>query len=290
VGEVGIRLGYVGFRGDVAAWRELLCDIYGLQFVPHEGGARFRTDERLWRIAVEPGAGDPLAYLGLEIDSDSEFDDLGARLAADGYSPCEDKQLATHRNVSRLFTCKDPDGTPLEFYLGGLTSSQPFVSGTGARFVTGRSGLGHVLLSVSDLERGLHFYEQLVGFRRSDVIEISPGLEGYFLNGGHRHHVVAIGALPSFVGLHHIYLEVDSIPTVGRAWDKVLAGAAPIVSSLGQHANDPAVSFYVESPSGFAFEYGCGSRLISDELPWIQTRWDTAYLWGGHPGSAVTKA
>ena len=52
----------------------------------------------------------------------------------------------------------------------------------------------------------------------------------------------------------HLMFEVTDLDLVGRAWDKVLDGAAPIASTLGKHTNDEMSSFYVRSPSGFQIE------------------------------------
>jgi len=225
-----------------------------------------------------------MAFLGLEFDTDLHLEGVVRRLQRAQVSVTEDVGLAAIRNVKRVFRVVGPDDTPLELYVGGLISPDPFISPTGARFVTGRCGMGHVLLFTADVEAALHFYEKLIGFRRTDTVGPAPGVEGYFLNGGSRHHVIALLEVPGQAGLHHVFVEVDKIVTVGIAWDRVVAGAAPIVSTLGQHANDPALSFYVESPSEFAFEYGHGSLVIDDPAHWIQTRWDRPFLWGGHPG------
>ncbi len=49
-----------------------------------------------------------------------------------------------------------------------------------------------------------------------------------------------------------------SLDDVGRAMDRCARNKAPLVSTLGRHANDEMVSFYVRTPSGFDIEYGTG--------------------------------
>ena len=46
-------------------------------------------------------------------------------------------------------------------------------------------------------------------------------------------------------------LEVDSVDTVGLAYDRALAAKAPMAMTLGRHPNDMMTSFYVRTPSGF---------------------------------------
>jgi 3,4-dihydroxy-9,10-secoandrosta-1,3,5(10)-triene-9,17-dione 4,5-dioxygenase len=285
MGKPNLKLGYAGFRGEVDAWRKFACDIFGLQCAEGNGELRLRADARAWRLAIRPSRETGVDYLGFEVGSREDLDGIAARLRIAGNMVDEDPALAKARNVQRVVRTQAPDGTTLEFFIGALTSSAPFVSPTGAQFVIGAAGLGHVLLLVPDIGAALTFFTDVIGLRRSDSIEVAPGCDGHFLNGGLRHHIVALAQIPNVTGFDHIYLEVDDVATVGRAWDLVQGGAAPIARSIGQHANDPAISFYVSSPSGFLFEYGCGSKLIEDVETWVETRWESAYLWGGTFGS-----
>lgn len=284
-----ITLGYIGFHGDPAKWKPFCEQVFGLQSVPTEDGIRFRTDERQWRIGVTPGEVDGLDYVGLEIQSNAQLDHITQKLRDAGILVTEDKTLASVRQVGRLVTTTAPDGTKLELFTGAQISCTPFASPTGARFVTGDIGLGHILVLVPDIDEALTFYVDVLGLRRSDVVAMGPGIDAHFLGSGKRHHVVALCSLPDLSGLDHLFIEVDSIETVGIAWDKVLAGAAPVGRSLGQHANDPVVSFYAESPSGFLMEYGCGSTIIDNPDTWIESRWESAYLWGGTFGSRAVR-
>ena len=280
-----MRLGYAGFSGDMSAWEAFACGVFGLQAVRGDRELRLRVDNRAWRLAIRESDAPGVDYIGIEVATHEDLDGLVARLRANGCEATEDPLRAKDRNVQRLVATIGPDGTPLEFFLGGLIVSAPFASPTGARFVTGEAGLGHVLILVPDVNAALEFFTNVIGLTRSDSIEVVPGSDGHFLRGGLRHHIIAIAEIPGVTGLDHIYLEVEDMTTVGQAWDKVAGGAAPVGRSLGQHANDPALSFYTGSPSGFLFEYGCGSRVIDDPENWVETRWESAYLWGGTFGT-----
>jgi len=284
-----ITLGYIGFHGDPDQWKPFCENVFGLQSVPTADGIRFRADERQWRIGVTPGETDGLDYVGLEVESNAHLDQIVARLAQAGIPTEENKALAQERQVCRVVTTAAPDGTRLELFTAGQISCTPFASPTGARFVTGEIGLGHILVLVPNIDEALAFYVDVLGLRRSDVVAMGPGIDAHFLGSGKRHHVVAICSLPDLSGFDHLFIEVDSIETVGIAWDKVLAGAAPVGRSLGQHANDPVVSFYAESPSGFLMEYGCGSTIIDNPDTWVESRWESAYLWGGTFGSRAVR-
>ena len=281
-----LALGYVGMVGNAADWRAFAVDLYGMHPVMDGDTLRLRVDDRAWRFAVEPGKVPGLAYVGIELDSAASLDAVVARISAAGYGVEEAPELAKKRNVGRLVRTRAEDGMPLELFIGGMVVAEPFVSATAARFVTGGAGLGHVLLLVPDLQAALRYYVDVLGFRVSDVVVVAEGVDAYFLHGGCRHHVVALASIPGKTGLDHVFVEVDNITTVGRAWDKVRAGAAAIVRELGQHANDPVTSFYTRSPSGFAFEYGVNATQIGNEDEWVFKRWDSIYLWGGQVGPA----
>ena len=51
-------------------------------------------------------------------------------------------------------------------------------------------------------------------------------------------------------------IEVAALDDVGRAMDRCTRRGAPMSATLGRHANDLMVSFYVATPGGFDIEYG----------------------------------
>jgi 3,4-dihydroxy-9,10-secoandrosta-1,3,5(10)-triene-9,17-dione 4,5-dioxygenase len=50
-------------------------------------------------------------------------------------------------------------------------------------------------------------------------------------------------------------------------------------ATLGRHANDLVVSFYVATPGGFDIEYGTDGRLV-DDATWISRETTAISLWG----------
>jgi 3,4-dihydroxy-9,10-secoandrosta-1,3,5(10)-triene-9,17-dione 4,5-dioxygenase len=276
-------LGYLGLTGSVDEWRHL-AEILGLQAVPQtsDSEARFRIDERAWRIAVE--AGPPgLGYIGWEVASPTALNRVRDSLAAGGFSVETDPELARARGVLELFRCRDPSGLPLEFFFGAETSHAPFQSPTGAHFVTssaGRTlGLGHVVLFVDEAKATTDFYMGLLGFEHSDSI-ISGYMGATFAHTNPRHHSLAFGAArgPMKKGLEHFMLEVDSLDVVGRALDRVTKAGVPVTVTLGKHTNDLMTSFYLRTPSGCDLEYGVGGRLLDDY--WTPSWFRSPSIWG----------
>ncbi|WP_439817025.1 VOC family protein [Zavarzinia sp. CC-PAN008] len=290
-------LGYAGFSvKDVAAWRGFAEGVLGVAVEEAEdGGLRLRVDDRAWRIAVEPTGADDLAYLGFEVEGPAALKELAARLVSAGYTVEADDDLAAKRGVIALSRCIGPAGIPVEFYWGGTQAGErPFVSPQGVRgFVTDGQGFGHVVLATPDIAQARRFFEDLLGFRLSDVIDFAPvpgiSLRLVFLHCNPRHHTVALAPMPAPKRLHHFMLQAADFDDVGRAMDRARKAGTPFANGLGKHTNDEMVSFYLVTPSGFEVEFGFGGREI-DDATWVPGRHTATSTWGherlvGAPGA-----
>lgn len=88
--------------------------------------------------------------------------------------------------------------------------------------------IGHVVLFVSDLDRSVDFYTQVLGFKVSDVYPTTMMDGGMvFMRCNNDHHGVALvgGAGPEAPksGMHHMAFEVDTIDEVFKARDHLNA-------------------------------------------------------------------
>jgi len=268
---------------DLQAWREFAVDLLGLG-VAYEDDSRLvlRMDDKSYRLDIRLAQSDRVATLGWEVAGPSELESIAQRLEKAGH-PVKRHELATAlaREVSGLVTVQDPDGHELELFYGMKSECEPFASPSGHRFVTGSGGLGHVFQFVSSSELYDTFYFDLLGFRLSDYIEFNGG-QATFTRCNPRHHSMAYAHFPAApLGVQHLMIEVDDMDAVGRAWDKVQAGAAPTMSTLGKHTNDEMLSFYAKSPSGFAVEFGYGGILV-DDATWLPSRYNATSYWGHH--------
>jgi 3,4-dihydroxy-9,10-secoandrosta-1,3,5(10)-triene-9,17-dione 4,5-dioxygenase len=196
--------------------------------------------------------------------------------------------------VAQLLRFDDPAGNVLEVFCGAALESRPAVSPYGNRFVTGFLGLGHVVLPVSDDESALRFYTEVLGFRLRDSMRMAPELFGRpagpplwmrFLGCNPRHHSLALAPFPAPSGIVHLMTEVASLDDVGRAMERCARRGAPASATLGRHANDLMVSFYVRTPGGFDIEYGTDGRLV-DDATWVSRETTAISLWGHKFGSA----
>jgi 2,3-dihydroxybiphenyl 1,2-dioxygenase len=267
---------------DLDAWQVFACDLLGLQAVERTSDRLLlRADEKAYRLDIRKGDIDGVTTLGWEVGGAAELEELAQKLEAAGYAVKREDALAAReaRQVSGLVTFDDPDGVQIELHYGLKDDKNRFVSPTGAHFVTGTGGLGHAFQLTSDAEAFGALYFDILGFRLSDHIEFGP-IDATFMHCNPRHHSQAYAQVPGApVGVGHLMFEVDDLDFVGRAYDKVLAGAAPLAMSFGRHSNDNMTSFYVRTPSGFQIEYGYGG-LVIDEDTWTPHRYDVPSFWG----------
>ncbi|MEU5840847.1 VOC family protein [Rhodococcus sp. NPDC047139] len=266
---------------DIEAWKVFAADVHGMQIVEHtDDRLKLRLDERAWRIDLHRGEVEHIDAVGWEVRGPEDIEALEKLLIDHGYSTHRaSSEEAAYRQVTDYLAFTDPDGHGIEVYYGQHRESTPFVSPTGARFVTDGMGIGHVMFAVSESAPFRELYMDILGLGLSDYIDIGPD-PGTFLHCNPRHHSVAFAHRPGFgPRLGHLMVQVDDLDTVGRAYDRILEGAAPLGATLGKHTNDEMISYYVKTPSGWEMEYGYGGLEI-DEDTWVPGRWNAAHFWG----------
>jgi 2,3-dihydroxybiphenyl 1,2-dioxygenase len=245
-------------------------------------------DVRSWRIAVHRAERSGLAYAGWEVADHDGLEAVAARLRACEVrveEPGAEERAA--RGVSELLRFRDPWGHAHEVFSGAPHDfDSDFVSPAGVSgFVTG-NGMGHLLLTVPDAALAEGFYTRALGLRVTDRLDMGGGRSVVFLRASPRHHSLAFTDLLPQPGLHHFMIEARRMEDVGRAWDRVQDLRVPVQMTLGQHANDPLLSFYVETPGGFGVELGWNGMLI-DEATWsVREFGGRGEIWG-HRGAAM---
>jgi 3,4-dihydroxy-9,10-secoandrosta-1,3,5(10)-triene-9,17-dione 4,5-dioxygenase len=294
-------LGYLRFESaDVAAWREFGVKVLGLTEGrgPEEGALYLRMDDFPARLVILPGSAERLLASGWEVRDAAALVAVGRALADAGvpYKAAADGELATRR-VGAMLRAEDPAGHAFEVFCGAALEHRPAVSPYGNRFVTGDMGLGHVVLPVPPgSSAALDFYTEVLGFRLRDSMrmpaelvkgggEVGGGQPGdppvwfRFLGCNARHHSLALAPVPAPAGIVHLMIETARLDDVGQALDRCARRGAPVSGTLGRHANDLMVSFYVRTPGGFDIEYGTDGRLV-DDATWISRETTAVSLWG----------
>lgn len=140
--------------------------------------------------------------------------------------------------------------------------------------------IGHVVFSVSDMERSTKFWTDIMGFKVSDRNE--HGM--VFLRHGLDHHTIALapaktGAdLPKEgqTGFHHFAMEVGSVTELFKIRDFLKAKGVPIVYEGRRGAGcNPGVEF--KDPDGFNIElYASMDQIGWDEKSRPPEQWNRA--------------
>ena len=287
-------LGYLRIESaDVAAWREFGVRILGMVEGrgPEEGALYLRMDDFPARLVIVPGARERLLASGWEVAGAGELAAVGHALADAGVAvkAATPEELAGRR-VREMLRFDDPAGNAIEVFCGAALEHRPAASSYGNQFVTGDMGMGHVVLPVAGAaDAALAFYTGVLGFRLRDSMRMPAEFVGgapgdppawfRFLGCCPRHHSLALAPMPAEAGIVHLMIEVAALDDVGRALDRCARRRAPLSASLGRHANDLMVSFYVRTPGGFDIEYGTDGLRV-DDATWVSRESTAVSLWG----------
>lgn len=230
------------------------------------------------RTAPEPG----LNYIGFDVGGRDELAGWEMKLGAGGIDWRRGtREECVERHVAGFIEFKDPDGHPLALSYGFEVDKEP------VRYTRDLSvlGLGHVLLTVKDTQRSHDFYTGVLGLRLSDWIHIDDNIRLCFLRCNARHHSIAFA--PCLPGksprLQHVMLEVESLDDVMRTYHFLRIRKAPIGMGPGRHPNCQTVHVYVQTPGGFAVEFGWGHRRLDDAThqPIVYPAGTPVDIWGG---------
>ncbi|MCH9692218.1 MAG: VOC family protein [Gammaproteobacteria bacterium] len=288
-------LGYIGVNCvEPDRWRDYGTGVLGMMDVSADLGPAGRSvylkmDDRPFRIIVEKSNQDTFAFSGWELAGPDDFADALKTLEQHqiNFEYADAKQLPS-RQVQELARFSDPEGNCHEIYWGPISDFAPFVSPVGIpHFVTGDQGLGHVVLPAPSFDKTLAFYQEVMGFELSDLMKVrftpdpaEAEKRLYFLHCNERHHSLALFEVPSPSGCVHLMVEVNSVDEVGRAMDRMRAEKVKLTGTLGRHANDHMVSFYMATPSGFMLEYGAEGRTVTDWKKYSPFQSTVNSFWG----------
>jgi 3,4-dihydroxy-9,10-secoandrosta-1,3,5(10)-triene-9,17-dione 4,5-dioxygenase len=255
---------------------------------PDPGAVYLRMDDFPARLVIVPGEHERLLASGWEVADERALGEVADILAAAGVPmKTGDAAEIADRRVGQLLHAEDPSGNSLEIFCGAALDNRPAVSPYGNVFVTGDQGLGHVVLPAASDAETLAFYTELLGFRLRDSMRMpgeffgKPGEHVWmrFLGCCPRHHSLALAPMNPATGIVHLMIEVATLDDVGRALDRCIRRKATMSSTLGRHANDLMVSFYVQTPGGFDIEYGTDGRVVDDST-WVNRESTAVSLWG----------
>ena len=122
-----------------------------------------------------------------------------------------------------------------------------------------KTRIGHVHLTVSDLERALRFYRDVLGFE----VTTTYGREAVFLAAGGYHHHIGLNTwagrgaprpAPGSTGLYHFAILYPDRPALAAGVKRVLAAGVPL-EGASDHGVSEAV--YLRDPDGNGVELYC---------------------------------
>ena len=286
-------LGYVVIETtDLAKWEHFGTRVMGLMVAPsvqEDGVLYLKMDEYPYRFRIVQGEQDRFGAAGWEVAGPQEFAQAVRELEAAGIA-CERAPAGAckARLLSEMVAFTAPGGLRCELFYYLQLDYLPLVSPVGVKsFVTGFNGtmgLGHIAAATPDLEASHRFFTAVMGFGQTDYLHLhfspdpaDPGQGLHFLHASNpRHHSLALfqskDPLPG--DLVHLMVEVPDLDTLGGFMDRVHANGVRVITCLGRHTNDRMVSIYVETPAGFALEYGFDGLQIdwSNYVPTFSKR------------------
>jgi 3,4-dihydroxy-9,10-secoandrosta-1,3,5(10)-triene-9,17-dione 4,5-dioxygenase len=272
-------LGYIGISSQqTGAWREFACGVMGLEDVSarcnaQQDEAYFKMDDHPYRLFVSPGDTESLQVCGWETNSSEGLQEVADALSRAGVDfTWGDSALIARRRVQNVLCFQDPSGNNHEAFWGVVSDFRKFNSAAGVQhFVTGEQGMGHVVLPAPNFDETVAFLSDVLGFGLSDLMKLrftpdpdEPVTRLWFMHCNQRHHSLGLFEMPMPAGCVHMMLEVNDVDEVGRCNDRRIAADVKLTGTLGRHANDHMVSFYMRSPSGFDIEIGAEGRIVDD--------------------------
>jgi 2,3-dihydroxybiphenyl 1,2-dioxygenase len=269
---------------DLEGFENFSREILGFPITRSPDGkvAYLTTDQYQHRIAARPASEPVLSYVGFDVGTPQELAEWKTRLTAEGIDwRRSTTEECAERHVTDFIEFTDPDGHHLALSYGFEVDKEPVRYTRDLRVV----GLGHVLLTVKDTQRAHDFYTGVLGFRLSDWVCVDDNIRLCFLRCNARHHSMAFA--PYMPGksprLQHVMLEVESIDDVMRSYHFLRTHNAPIGMGPGRHPNCQTVHVYVQTPGGFAVEFGWGHRRLDDAThqPIIYPSGTPVDVWGG---------
>lgn len=266
-----IGIGYNGFEtAKLDAWREYGPEVMGFQIAPSPesdpDSLYFKMDDRRHRLAFHPGTIDRVTYIGWEARNRLDYLDAVKKLETHGVEyEVGDAALCDTRGVKELVRFRDPVGYQHELFYAQKWTPRSFRSGRPhGGFVCDERGVGHLVLMTPEFTPELeHFLIEVMGLQWYGW-GAGKGRTEFFRSklNNQTSHDIAYGLAPGRMGIQHIGVFVSSVRDVGETYDIVQERNLDMLMTLGQHTQDPHISFYHFNPSGFAFE------CIAELEPW----------------------
>lgn len=275
------KLGFVGFASsDVDRLVRYYVDGLSMALAGRSGDVAYVTAGAGGPCIVIESAGASRGRTSVGFEIQGELAEAERRLRA--------AEIAVeHRSdpqpgIAASLVIEEWDGTPLHLYEAQEQPGHP--GGFGPR----PSKLGHVASFASNLQDTQRFYEQVLGFRWSDMIA-----DWFtFLRCGADHHSVNFIGLPGH-GLHHVAFEMRDVTHLKDAVDHLANHGHQLVFGPGRHGPGHNLFSYHRDPDGNVIELFTELDRVIDERtgafeprPWHGDGPSRARVWPSSPATA----
>jgi 3,4-dihydroxy-9,10-secoandrosta-1,3,5(10)-triene-9,17-dione 4,5-dioxygenase len=271
---------------DLDAWERFATQGLGLGTSGREDDVLYlRCDRWVARVIIVRSDQEDVLALGWGVAEEADLDRFAAKLDSHKIAWRDVRgPEARARRALRLIRLQDGNGITHEIAWGCEANDRtPFRSPIAVDgFRTDELGLGHIVLSIDDLEASARFFRDILGHKVSSHLFVH-GFEAIFLRCNPRHHTVALSVSHRPKRLQHLQIEYNSFDDLGRALDRAEELPMPVVATLGKHVSDWVTSFYVRAPSEVTIEIAYGARIMADDAP---TEFEnfTGSIWGHRQG------
>lgn len=271
------RLGFATLSTpDIERQLAYYTQIIGLQVLHQDRNrAILATKLGVEAIALEKGDRTGLSRLSFQIKPGSHLGELAKKLNAHGVAAQRRSDISP--GVAEALTFEDPKGAMIDVF-------SDIVFGPEDRTWNGVMPLklGHVACRISDVQKVVGFYQDVLGFRASDW----RGDYFAFLRCGPDHHSVNF-VYDETPALHHIAFEMKDWSEIQRACDFLGRNDIRLVWGPGRHIIGHNVACYHKNSDGVRVELFTEMDQMKDEelgyfdpRPWHQDRPQRPKVWG----------
>jgi catechol 2,3-dioxygenase-like lactoylglutathione lyase family enzyme len=270
------RLGHATLTTpDIERQLAYYIDIVGLTLVERGKDRAFlATKLGLEAVALEPGPGNALSRLALQVAPETDLREVERGLGDEGVT--WERRSGVSPGIAEAVVFTDPKGTLVEIFAG-----YDFAEDDGKQAGVMPLKLGHVAYRVDDVKRTVKFYCDVLGFRVSDW----HADHFAFLRCNTDHHTVnfVYDAVPQ---LHHIAFEVKDWAEIQRAAEILARHDIRLVWGPGRHIIGHNIAIYHRNADKVRVEFFCEMDQMKDETlgyfdprPWHQDRPQRPKVW-----------
>ena len=225
--------------------------------------------------ALELREGEGLDHVGLSLPSAEALAELEARVVSHGVAVERREGDGNHPDA---IVVRDPDGQTIELH-GPVDRSGEHAADPGRRPVR----IHHVTFGTTSVANQVAFYQEVLGFRTSDLMENVFA----WMRCNREHHTVAVVDAER-PGLDHYCYEVDSWESLKIWCDELASRDVRITWGPGRHGPGNNLFIMFDDPAGNRIELSCEMERFWDEtVDYSGRTWSisdrTLNLWGPMP-------